>query len=512
MKKQKTKKIISYFLLVISGILIGLQFYIKTNYKESTFEQLIYTLLYINGTSINAVFEGIVYCIIFTIIFAVIFLLPFHFEFKTINYIKILIKNKEYKFQLFPLKKKNILKYFTIIFLISLFIFAKEIGAFDYLISQFNKTQLFDNYYVDPLSVEITFDDNKKNLIYIYIESLETTNASIQNGGVNEISYIPNLENLALNNINFSNTNQLGGAFQINSTGWTIASMVAQTSGLPLKLSIDGNSYADYSSFLPGAYSLGEVLKANGYNNYLMLGSDAKFGGRKDYFEIHGNYTIYDYYWAIDEKLIEEDYYEWWGYEDSKLFEFAKNKLIEISSEDEPFNFSLLTADTHFPDGYIDNSCDENIFDNYYASSFYCSDSMIYEFIDWITKQDFYKDTVIIVVGDHFVMQSNFYDNIDDNYQRTIYNLIINSNVESNYTKNRQFSVMDMYPTTLVAIGATIEGDRLGLGTNLFSGKDTLIEELGFDYLDNELSKKSKFYNDYILENTYKEMLLMDKD
>lgn len=69
---------------------------------------------------------------------------------------------------------------------------------------------------------------------------------------------------------------------------------------------------------------------------------------------------------------------------------------------------------------------------------------------------------------------------------------------------------MDMYPTTLVSIGASIKGDRLGLGTNLFSGKKTLIEELGFDYLDNELNKKSNFYDDYILASTYKEMLIID--
>ena len=33
-----------------------------------------------------------------------------------------------------------------------------------------------------------------------------------------------------------------------------------------------------------------------------MMGSDADFGGRKDYFEFHGDYTIYDYFYAIEEK------------------------------------------------------------------------------------------------------------------------------------------------------------------------------------------------------------------
>ena len=59
---------------------------------------------------------------------------------------------------------------------------------------------------------------------------------------------------------------------------------------------------------------------------------------------------------------------------------------------------------------------------------------------------------------------------------------------------------MDMYPTILAAMGAKIEGDRLGLGTNLFSDKQTLMEELGFKTLDNELQKTSNYYNQKILE------------
>lgn len=179
--------------------------------------------------------------------------------------------------------------------------------------------------------------------------------------------------------------------------------------------------------------------------------------------------------------------------------------------ENKPFNFSLLTADIHFPNGYVDSHCNDNLFDIHYASSFYCSDSMISEFVNLLMGQDFYEDTVIIIVGDHLTMQSDFYSNIDPNYQRTVYNVIINSSIDSKYTQNRLFTTMDMYPTTLAAMGATINGERLGLGTNLFSGKKTLIEELGYEYLNEELTKKSKFYDNYILGNTYKEMLVMDK-
>lgn len=41
-----------------------------------------------------------------------------------------------------------------------------------------------------------------------------------------------------------------------------------------------------------------------------MMGSDAAFGGRKNYFTSHGDYEIDDYYWAISEGLIPEGYYQ----------------------------------------------------------------------------------------------------------------------------------------------------------------------------------------------------------
>ena len=60
-----------------------------------------------------------------------------------------------------------------------------------------------------------------------------------------------------------------------------------------------------------------------------------------------------------------------------------------------------------------------------------------------------------------------------------------------------------MFPTILASIGVKIEGERLGLGTNLFSGKQTLIEKLGHTYVDTEFRKKSDFYNEALLGEDY---------
>ena len=72
---------------------------------------------------------------------------------------------------------------------------------------------------------------------------------SKESGGAQKESYMPELEVLANNNINFSHQDRLGGSYTLEGTQWTIASMVAQESGIPLLLPITAKSYDNDSSF-----------------------------------------------------------------------------------------------------------------------------------------------------------------------------------------------------------------------------------------------------------------------
>ena len=89
----------------------------------------------------------------------------------------------------------------------------------------------------------------------------------------------------------------------------------------------------------------------------------------------------------------------------------------------------------------------------------------------------------------------------DENYERTVYNLFINSAVNTNDIYNRQFSTLDLFPTTLASLGVEIEGNKLALGTNLFSGEDTLIEKYGYEKVNEEFKLKSTFYNNKFIYN-----------
>ncbi len=64
--------------------------------------------------------------------------------------------------------------------------------------------------------------------------------------------------------------------------------------------------------------------------------------------------------------------------------------------------------------------------------------------------------------------------------------------------EEHDYTTLDLFPTTLAALGVKIPGNRLGLGVNLFSKEKTLYERIGKDKLEDELTKKSEYYKRFI--------------
>ena len=380
-----------------------------------------------------------------------------------------------------------------------------ELDVKEYLVSQKKESHFIEQNYVDPRTTKITFPEQKRNLIYIYLESMESTFASKGDGGGLDFNCILELTTLAEENTNFSNSDKLGGGYPAYGGTWTMAGIFSQTSGIPIKNSEQTDdvnaTLAEQSSFSSQARNLEDILADEGYNQCFMIGSDATFGGRRAYFESHGKgqTEICDYNTAKENGQIPEDYYVWWGYEDQKLFANAQEKLTELSSKDEPFNFTMLTVDTHFEDGYVCEQCQNEFGDNQYANVMACSSRQVDAFVKWIQQQPFYENTTIVISGDHLTMDSDFCNDVSEDYERSVYNVFINlpEGLDTSFEKthSREFATLDMFPTTLAAMGVTIEGDRLALGVNLFSDEQTLTEQYGRKGLDKELMKKSKFYD-----------------
>ena len=371
-------------------------------------------------------------------------------------------------------------------------------GLHLYVYDLFHESAIFEEAYVDPNSVEIKFPEKKRNLIYIFLDSMETSYFSQKQGGALEVNLIPELYALAEENVNFSQHEDVGGFRPVSGTTWTIGAMVGQTAGVPLKTPDNvkdwQNGYGEEGVFLPGITNLGDILQENGYYQSLMVGSVCSFGGRKVYYQTHGTDTIYELRTARADGIVPGDYFVWWGIEDKYLFQYAKQELAEIADQEQPFAFSLLTVDTHHIGGYVCEYCGSER-EEQYENVISCSSKQVLEFVEWIQAQAFYENTTIVIVGDHPSMDNGYFSrNVPETHTRRIYNCIINPATEPAQAKNREFTTLDMFPTTLGAMGCEIQGNRLGLGTNLFSSRKTLAEEMGFSRFDSQLSQKSTYY------------------
>lgn len=164
-----------------------------------------------------------------------------------------------------------------------------------------------------------------------------------------------------------------------------------------------------------------------------------------------------------------------------------------MAAGDQPFNFTMLTVDTHHVDGYVCDICDDR-WGNRLANVVNCADRQLAEFIAWCQEQDFYEDTAIVITGDHPRMDTTLVSEVEYD-DRVIYNCFINAATEpKGAVSERVFTSFDIFPTTLAAMGFTIEGDRLGLGVNMFSDKETLAEQMGYLTLQDEITKFSYYY------------------
>ena len=358
--------------------------------------------------------------------------------------------------------------------------------------------------YVDPRDVAITFPYEKRNLLYIFLESIEVTFADKESGGAFTDNLIPNLTRIARETEDFSgDSDQLNGFLSMPDTVWTMAGMFAQTAGLPLTIPIGRNEMDTQETFFPYLITMGKILEQAGYNQALMVGSDATFGGRRLYFTTHGNFTIYDIYHAEEVGWLPEDHERvFWGHEDHYLLENAKRALTYMATLDAPFNFTMLTVDTHRESGWVcepnafdmENNSNRELFEHQYDNVIRWSDQQVREFLEWVKVQDWFENTTVVLVGDHPTMQREWcrFDAMDPNFEQRVFATIMNAAVEvENPTWRRQFSNFDLFPTILASLGVEIEGNRLALGTNLFSSEETLLERYGVFRNVRELQRDS---------------------
>ena len=486
-------------LLVSMGIFIFVvALFLFNVYSNMEFEAILFTVTYAEGgLALEDIIAGTEYTILFAIIAGYI---CFHMSKCFLHdRLEVVDSGKEGKYTLVMNRKKRLMQVGISLLILAVCVtfFSLQTNFMHYIDVKLEKSTIYETYYVKPDETVITFPEKRRNLIFIYLESFENTYASREVGGAQDQNYMSELTALTKEKdaVNFSNTDLMGGASVfVPAITYTQGSTVAQTSGVALNTKIlPPNGVVEY----PNIRRLEDVLHDNGYNQLYIQGSKGVFSMYDQYVARYEDSLLYDRTRLTEEGYSSEDSdYIWkWGIEDRKLFEISKELITDISKEEKPFFITMYTMDTHsFECGHRCVDCDENISSDYLAAAD-CTSRQAAEFVKWIQAQPFYENTTIILVGDHLGNQKTSMVESDESYVRTTYNCFINAAKEPVNSKNRSFSSLDMFPSTLSAIGVEIKGDRLGLGTDLFSNTETLAEKLGETEYKKQLEETSDYYD-----------------
>lgn len=359
-----------------------------------------------------------------------------------------------------------------------------ELKVISYFLNQNIYTEFYEKNYVDPKNLHFSFPQNKRNLIILYMESMDQNSSDPDIAGSN---LIPNLSARMAQNTSFENFHQ------ISDQSYTIAAMVEGFCGVAYRMS-HNSGLNSFANFLPQLTCYPEILRQNGWSTHVIKSTDMSFAQMGVFFTSHGFDNVLNID-KLSEKYgfnIKENMGTSWGLRDSFYYDLAKAYLTEIAAKKQPFVLTMITLDTHNPDIYLDPKCPTKF--GHQKDVIFCADQMASEFLDWLSEQDFYSNSVVVVLGDHPDSGSKLGHRRSQ--EAEIVNFIINSQSSLKADQARQWTTLDLAPTILNALGIRFDQGAFGLGRSLFADQPTLFETYGLS-LDTELNKASELYENF---------------
>ena len=305
----------------------------------------------------------------------------------------------------------------------------------------------------------LSFENERKNLVILYLESIERTflDQTLFPG------LMPNLTALEKEGLSFTDIDEVDG------TTWTIAGMIASQCGIPLS----GSSGAGSDLFLPGTSCIGDLLGDAGYDLTYLAGTPLDFAGEGSFYRSHGFQSIQ----GRDEllpTLEDPEYRSFWGLHDDSLLAEASHRYDRLSSGEAPFGLVALTIDTHHPSGaHIPKSCDNLVYqngENAFLNSVLCADKLAAEFIHHIRSSPSFQDTILVVVSDHMSRPNQATDILEKGERRNLF-LVFGTDVQPG-ENSKPGNTLDIAPTLLSLLGANTEA--LAYGRNLLGPTPTL--------------------------------------
>src|SRR5581483_11518826 len=292
-----------------------------------------------------------------------------------------------------------------------------------------------------------------RNLVIIYMESLERiyTDERIFPG------LAPRLNEWRARGLDFPGYLTYAGA------NYTMAGLFASQCGAPYFTSpwqvfdFTGNDAND-TTFQPGLTCLGDVLHAAGYRQVFMNGSPLSFADQGAFFRMHG----FDEVLGLDELESANRgalRAPGWGLYDSDLFRIAERRFDKLATSGKPFNLDLLTIDNHPPHGRPSPGCPKYAANsNDVLQSVHCTDYLVGEFLDAISRNPVWKNTVVVVMSDHESLRNDAWPLYPSSYKRRPLLFVLNAGQGE---RSMRFYHMDVAPTVLRLMGVATNAEFL---------------------------------------------------
>jgi len=268
-------------------------------------------------------------------------------------------------------------------------------------ISKYGKIDIKEAYKVASLAIGIDYKDEKKpfyrevkskltskkqkNLVIFIQESM----GAQFTGFIGKQNFTPNLDKLAQDYLSFINLYSNGTR--------SVRGLAALTSGT---LPINGIEVIKRNKSQEGYFTIASLLKPYGYKSSFIYGGEARFDNMKGWYLGNG----------FDEVIEQKDFTNpiftsTWGVSDEDLVIKANEKFKSYYKNNEKFVSVMFSSSNHMPfelpDGKIE--FEKNIPKTSVENAIKYADFAIGKFFELAKKEDYFKDTVFVVIADHNV-------------------------------------------------------------------------------------------------------------
>jgi phosphoglycerol transferase MdoB-like AlkP superfamily enzyme len=293
------------------------------------------------------------------------------------------------------------------------------------------------------LSREINSENSelKKNVVLISVESLS---ADFMEHYGNTQKITPFLDSLATKSLFFTNLYATGNR--------TVRGLEALTLCIPPTAGESIIKRKDNKN----KFTVGNIFKSKGYDVKFLYGGYSYFDNMKDFYE--GNaYEIVD---RNNFKPNEITFANVWGVCDEDMVKKAIPIMNAEAKTGKPFFYHWMTVSNHRPFTYPDGKIDISGSAKSREGGVKYTDFSLRKFFEMAKKQDWYKNTVFVIIADHCAASAGKTELPMDKYR--IPAMIFSENFIQPMECNRLMSQIDVMPTLFGILNFNYSSKFLG--------------------------------------------------